>query len=83
MIWVTDARAMPDFRVWVRFSDATEGTVDLRELVFSDSRAIVATLRDPREFERLTVQSDTVVWANGFDLAPEYLYAKKSKQAVA
>jgi hypothetical protein len=83
MIWVTDARAMPDFRVWVRFSDATEGTVDLRELVFSDSRAIVMTLRDPREFERLTVLSDTVVWANGFDLAPEYLYAKKSKQAVA
>ena len=83
MIWVTDARALPDFRVWVRFSDATEGTVDLRELVFSDSRAIVTALRDPREFERLTVQSDTVVWANGFDLAPEYLYAEKSKQAVA
>ena len=59
---------MPDFRVWVRFSDATEGAVDLR---------------DPREFERLTVQSDTVVWANGFDRAPEYLYAKKSEQAVA
>jgi len=56
---------MPDFRIWVRFSDATEGAVD------------------PREFARLTVQSDTVVWANGFDLAPEYLYANRSKQAVA
>lgn len=83
MIWVTEARAMPDFRIWVRFSDATEGAVDLRELIFSDGRPIVATLRDPREFARVTVQSDTVVWANGFDLAPEYLYANKSKQAVA
>ena len=83
MIWVTEARAMPEFRVWVRFSDATEGAVDLRELIFSDSRPIVAALRDPQEFARLTVQSDTVVWANGFDLAPECLYARRIKQAVA
>ena len=73
---------MPEFRVWVRFSDATEGTVDLRELIFSDGRPVVAALRDPREFARLSVLSDTVVWANGFDLAPEYLYTN-TKRIVA
>ena len=49
MIWVTEARAMPDFWVWMRFSDATEGAVNLRELIFSDSRPIVVTLHDPHE----------------------------------
>jgi hypothetical protein len=27
-------------------------------------------------FAALKVQSDTVTWANGFDLAPEYLHAR-------
>ena len=83
MIWVTDARAMPEFRVWVRFSDATEGTVDLRELIFLDVRPVVTALRDPREFARLSVQADTVVWANGFDLAPEYLYTNMKRTVAA
>jgi len=31
MIWVTDARALPEYRLWVRFSDATEGEADRRQ----------------------------------------------------
>jgi hypothetical protein len=49
--------------------------VDLRELVFSDSRPIVAALRAAAAFAAIRVDADTVVWENGFDLAPEYLYA--------
>ena len=32
MIWVTDARTLPDYRLWVHFSDATEGEIDLKDL---------------------------------------------------
>jgi hypothetical protein len=31
MIWVTDAKALPEYRLWLRFSDATQGVVDLRD----------------------------------------------------
>lgn len=74
VIWVVDARALQPYRLWVRFSDGAEREVDLRKFVFSDSRPIVAALRDPAVFTRLRVQSDTVTWDNGFDLAPEFLY---------
>ena len=74
VIWVVDARALQPYRLWVRFSDGAEREVDLRTFVFSDSRPIVAALRDPAVFTRLRVQSDTVTWDNGFDLAPEFLY---------
>jgi hypothetical protein len=76
MVWVTAAQARPDYRVWVRFSDGSQGEVDLRETIFSDHRPIVAALRDASAFAALRVESDTVAWANGFDLAPEFLLHK-------
>jgi hypothetical protein len=78
VIWVTDAKPLPAYRLWVRFSDGAEGEVNLEHFVFADSRSIVAALRDPAAFARVRVQSDTVTWDNGFDLAPEFLYSQAS-----
>ena len=83
MIWVTDAKSLAEYRLWVRFSDGIEGEVDLKELVSSDPRAIVAALRDREAFAAIRVEMDTVVWANGFDLAPEFLYARAKAHASA
>ena len=76
MIWVTDAKTLPDCRLWVRFSDDTEGEIDLKDFIASDTRPIVAALRDPAAFSAIRVEMDTVVWENGFDLAPEFLHAR-------
>ena len=73
MIWVTDAKTLPDYRLWVRFSDGMEGEVDLKDFIAADTRPIVASLLDPTAFSAIRVEMDTVVWANGFDLAPEFL----------
>jgi hypothetical protein len=56
------------------FSDRTEGEVDLRDFIMSDHRPIAAELRDREKFAAIRVDMDTVVWENGFDLAPEFLY---------
>jgi uncharacterized protein DUF2442 len=83
MLWVTDAKALPDYRLWVRFSDKTEGEIDLKDFVASDARPIVAALHDQTAFSAIRVEMDTVVWANGFDLAPEFLYARAKAHASA
>lgn len=83
VIWVTEAKALPGYRLWVRFSDSAQGEIDLRELIASDHREIVRQLMDPVIFSNLSVHSDTVVWANGFDLAPEYLRARLNTDAAA
>ena len=83
MIWVTDAKALPDFCLWVRFSDNSEGEVDLKSLIAGDQRPVVTALRDPAVFAAIRVEMDTVVWANGFDLAPEFLRAKMRAHASA
>lgn len=76
MIWVTAASARPNCRLWVRFSDGIQGEVDLAEFVRNDGRPIVRALADPKVFAALRVDLDTVVWPNGFDLAPEFLHAR-------
>ena len=83
MIWVTEASVLPEFRLRVRFSDETEGEVDLREFIAADCRPIVAELRNPDAFAAIRVEMDTVVWANGFDLAPEFLYTQARAHSLA
>ena len=83
MIWVTDAKTLPDYRLWVRFSDGMEGEVDLKAFIAADTRPIVASLLDPTTFSAIRVEMDTVVWANGFDLAPEFLRERVLSQVSA
>jgi len=40
-------------------------------------------LRDPAVFAAMRVVMDTVVWDNGFDLAPECLHARLKATPVA
>ena len=83
MIRVTDARHLGGYRLWVRFSDATEGEIDFGDLILNDKRPIVVALRDLAVFAEMRVAMDTVVWENGFDLAPEYLHARLRPTPVA
>lgn len=40
----------------------------------NDNRKIVRELMNIELFSQVSVDMDTLVWPNGFDLAPEYLY---------
>jgi len=83
MIWVTEVKALPDHRLWLRFSDESQGNVDLKEFIFTDPRPVVSALRDPALFAAVRVVLDTTVWENGFDLAPEFLHASVRAPASA
>ena len=50
--------------------------------VEADARPIVAELKDPQVFKDIEVDMDTVVWANGLDLAPEFLYERMTSREV-
>ena len=74
MIWVTHANYAGAYRLNLTFSDGTEGEVDLQETIVNDPRPIFRELRDVDLFKKFRVDMDTVVWENGLDLAPEFLY---------
>ncbi len=73
MIKLLEARILTGFKVWLRFSDGTEGNLDLAGELHGP---IFEPLRDPSYFAQLRVdpELDTITWPNGADFAPEFLY---------
>jgi hypothetical protein len=76
VVQVVEAHALPGYKLRLRFSDGTNGVISLRDFIMSDQRAIVQALKDESNFAAIHIEMDTVVWNNGFDLAPEFLYAR-------
>jgi hypothetical protein len=75
------AEARTGYRLWVRFSDGTEGEVDLSGLV---GKGVFDAWRDPSVFESVRVDQEagTVVWPGDIDLAPDALYKDISSVAT-
>lgn len=71
---VQSVRALPGFRIFVRFNDGTEGEVDLGKLLESPRAGVFAALRDERRFREVRVQLGAVTWPGDLDLAPDAMY---------
>ncbi len=78
ILHVTDAKYLEDYRVKVSFNDGKTGTVDLSQ---SLTGSVFNLLQDKKVFSQLKVDKvlDTIVWPNGVDFAPEYLYFQAFK----
>jgi len=79
ILHVTKATYLEDYRVEISFNDGKTGTVDLSQ---SLTGAVFEPLKDIKTFSQLKVDKelDTIVWPNGADLAPEYLYFQAFKE---
>lgn len=76
MVWVTKAKYIAEYKLWLKFNDGREGIIDLKDLVLNDKRDIFKQLKNLDLFKKFKVDMDTIVWENGADLAPEFLYEK-------
>ena len=72
---VTHAEIVRGFVVHLRFADGTEGEVDLSNEL---EGPIFEPLQDESYFRKMSVNDDihTIVWPNGADFAPEFLYER-------
>ena len=72
ILHVLEAKYLHDSVIWLRFSDGSNGEIDLEEELNGE---VFSSLKDVEEFRRFRVDPElnTVVWDNGADLAPEFL----------
>jgi hypothetical protein len=73
MLNVTAVHHVRDHVLWLRFNDGREGEVDLRPEL---EGPIFEPLQDVALFGKVSVHPElnTIVWPNGADFAPEFLY---------
>ena len=72
-IKIKKAEYIGDYKIKITFDDGSEGIVDLSE---SLEGKVFERLKDKKHFSRFKVDRElgTIVWENGADIAPEYLY---------
>ncbi len=72
---VIDANYVDNYILHIRFSDGSEGEVDFENELDGE---IFELLKDISYFRKFTVNQElhTVVWPNGADFVPEFIYEK-------
>jgi hypothetical protein len=73
MHWVTSVEYVSGYKLRLSFDDGSVKVVDLAAHLDGE---VFEPLKDLRLFKtaRLNPDLDTVVWDNGADMAPEFLY---------
>lgn len=81
LVWITQAKPLGGYRVWLEFNDGLRGEVDLEDRLFGP---VLEPLKGPSYFGRLVVNEDldTTVWPNGADFAPEFLHQRLQNSAA-
>ncbi len=71
---VVAVRPVGGTRLYLRFEDGVEGTIDVATLV--EFQGVFGLLKDPDEFARVYVNEElgSIEWPNGADLDPDVLY---------
>jgi hypothetical protein len=73
-----EANYISDYKIRLKFSDGKSGIVDL---VNELKGTIFEPLKEIKYFKsfELDKNADTIVWKNGADFAPEFLYEQINK----
>ena len=71
---VAEVKALPGFRLHVRFIDGTEGTVEMADFVNSAEAGVFAALRDETVFSQASTVMGAVTWPGDLDLAPDAMH---------
>jgi hypothetical protein len=70
-----EARYQGDYRIWLCFDDGSAGEIDLESELWGE---VFEPLKDRSVFETFVLDHElgTIVWSNGADFAPEFLYER-------
>ena len=72
---IVEVKVVKNYILYIRFEDGLSGEVDISKVV--PFEGVFSKLKEPSYFATVRVSKDlgTIVWENGADLAPDYLYS--------
>lgn len=82
LVHVVDVKPIGPFKLFVRFSDGTEGERDFTSYVQQKSGPMLEPLKDPTYFARVFIDYGALTWPNGFDWCPDSLHAEMQQMGL-
>lgn len=67
-----EVKALQNFDLYIKFEDGKEKIYNVQHLV--ETISFYKNLKDRNYFENVKIDGNTIVWAQGEDIAPENLY---------
>ncbi len=69
-----EVKALPDYKLWVKYSDGVEGEVDLSHLV---GKGVFSVWNDYSVFQKVYIGScGEIAWNDKIDICPDAVYMK-------
>ncbi len=77
---IVDVVVVKDYVLRLTFENGQEGEVDVAQII--PFEGIFAELKDPNTFASVKIDDElgTIVWNNGADLSPSFLYSIIAKK---
>ena len=74
MYKITEVQIKERYRIWLKFTDGTEGEVDLSHLA---GKGVFSEWTDQNTFSKVEIgSSGELIWPGGADLCPDSLFMK-------
>ena len=72
---IIEVRVIKNYTLYLRFENGEEGEVDISKII--PFEGVFAKLKDTKYFATVYLNKElgTIVWDNGADLSPSYLYS--------
>ena len=82
LINIVEVKTVRDYILFIRFEDGVEGEVDISKNVHF--KGVFSKPKDLKYFATVKLNSElgTIVWDNGADISPAYLYSLISQEAA-
>ena len=69
-----EVEALTNFRIWLRYEDGTEGTIDLSDVA---GRGVFTAWNDPAFFRSVRLGSHGAIeWGADIDICPDAMYLR-------
>jgi hypothetical protein len=75
-----EVKALPQYRIWLRYDDGVQGEVDLSDLA---GRGVFHIWNDPAVFRAVTLGPHGAIgWSRELDLCPDAMYLRLTGKTV-
>ena len=73
-------KALPDYRIWIRYSDGAEGEVDFSHLA---GKGVFKLWNDYANFDRVYIsEAGAIAWNDDVEICPDATYMKLTGKSV-